>query len=161
MKKLLTVLLLCFALFVPVTLASSESGSIRQYLPPASSDFFNIKFTHGIWVDKNVNKVVVYAYGSGKKVVDTLQINVKPNDIIYLDFYCNNNYSITFWNGNKKLSQYGVKKSTSTKVCPKYSIEVSDYVPSENRYASDTFKNTKIELRKPTTNGGISTRRIN
>ena len=160
MKKLLMVLLLCFTLAVPITNAS-DSGAIRQYLPPASSDYFNIKFTHGIWVDKNVNKVVVYAYGSDKKVVDTLQINVRPNDIIYLDFYCNNNYSITFWNGNKKLSQYGVKKSTSTKVCPPYSIQVSDYVPSENRYASDTFKNTKNQLSKPTTNGGISTRRIN
>ena len=56
MKKLLTVLLLCFALVISVTNAASESGAIRQYLPPASSDYFNIKFTHGIWVDRDVNK---------------------------------------------------------------------------------------------------------
>lgn len=147
MKKILAVLLLCFVFSMPITNASSsDSGSIRQYLPPADSDFFNIKFTHGIWVNKDVNKLIVYAYGANNKIVETAIIDVLPNQVVYLDFYCSNNYTVTFWKDLTKLNQYSVKKSTNVRVCPKYSIELSDYIPSLNRYAADTFKGTSKSL---------------
>lgn len=147
MKKLLAVLLLCFVLTTPITNASSsDSGSIRQYLPPANSDYFNIKFTHGIWGNKDVNKLIVYAYGANNKIVGTAIIDVVPNHVVYLDFYCSNSYTVTFWNDQTKLNQYSVKKSTNTKICPKYSIELSDYIPKLNRYATDTFKGTTKAL---------------
>lgn len=158
MKKLLAVLLICFVFTTPITNASnSNSGSIRQYLPPADSDFFNIKFTQGIWLNKDVNKLIVYAYGANNKIVETAIIDVLPNQVVYLDFYCSNNYVVTFWKDLTKLNQYSVKKSTNVKVCPKNSIELSDYIPSLNRYAADTFKGTsKALLATELTNISIS-----